>query len=305
MVAACARVATLIPVHVHLNGRVLPASEARISPFDRGFLFGDALYEGLRAFDGRIVGPEQHVRRLARGLEEIRLDWDARGLTELSLELLRTNELTNAFIYWQVSRGTPGVGRPVRSRLAPAGTRPTVFGYCVPAASLAECARTIPTKTAVTVADGRWARCHVKSTSLLGAILASMEAEQHGVDDSIFIRDGRVAEGTSANLFAALPAPGEPGGVEVVTPSLESAPMLAGVTRELVLQRAARGGVKIRERALGADELAGAREVMLCGTLTMITAVTRLDGRVLNDGAPGPACRRLHELLVEAIRDGA
>lgn len=289
---------------VHLNSRILPISDARISPLDRGFLFGDALYEGLRAFGGRIVEPELHARRLALGLAEIRLDWDAGRLTELSEELLRANGLGDAFIYWQVSRGTPAAGQPVRTRLLSAATTPTVFGYCSATPTLADCRRAVPTKSAITLGDDRWGRCHVKTTSLLGAILASLDAEQARADDAIFIRDGLVAESTSANLFAAIPVAGgasDPERVEIVTPALESTPMLAGVTRDIILAAAGRAGVPISQRPLRAEELARASEVMLCGTLTMVTAVTRLDGRVMNDGRPGPVARRLHELLIEAI----
>lgn len=293
---------------VHLNSRILPLSDARISPLDRGFLFGDALYEGLRAFSGRIVEPGLHARRFAQGLAEIRLDWDAGRLAELSEELLRANGLRDAFIYWQVTRGTPAPGQPVRTRLLSAPTAPTVFGYCSPTATLDECRRAIPTKSAITLADNRWGRCHVKTTSLLGAILASLDAEQARADDAIFIRNGLVAESTSANLFAAIPMAGSAGGngeaVEIVTPSLESTPMLAGVTRDVILVAAARAGVPVSQRPLRADELARASEVMLCGTLTMVTAVTRLDGRTMNDGRPGPVARRLHELLIDGIARG-
>ncbi|MCC6676732.1 MAG: aminotransferase class IV [Phycisphaerales bacterium] len=287
---------------VHLNSRILPLSDARISPLDRGFIFGDALYEGLRAFDGRIVGAPLHARRLAEGLKEIRLDWDASRLEAMSLELLAANGLKDAFIYWQVSRGAPGPGQPVRARLLKTDVRPTVFGYCSPTPTLTECRGTIPTKSAMTVTDTRWKKCHVKTTSLLGAIMASFDADAAGVDDAIFVADGRVSEGTSANLFAAVQRDDS---VEIVTPALDSAPMLAGVTRDVVLAAARRAGLPISERPLPADELARAREVMLCGTLTMITAITKLDGRVLGDGRPGETARRLHGLLIDAIASGA
>lgn len=288
-------------VLVHLNSRIIPLSDARISPLDRGFIFGDALYEGLRAFDGRIVGPGLHRDRLAAGLREIRLDWDASKLEDLSLELLAANGLKDAFIYWQVSRGSPGPGQPVRARLLKHEVRPTVFAYCSPTPTLAECRANLPTKSAITIPDARWKKCHVKTTSLLGAIMASYDADAAGVDDAIFISEGRVSEATSANLFAALRGPG---GVEIVTPALDSAPMLAGVTRDLVLARARLKGIPVSERPLTAGELGRAEEVMLCGTLTMVTAITRLDGRVLAGGRPGEAARTLHGLLIDAIAAG-
>ncbi len=283
---------------VHLNGELLPAGRARVGVFDRGFLFGDGVYEGLRAFDGRVVRMDLHVRRMEAGLRACRVPWDAARMETLTGELLRANGLRDAFIYWQVTRGEPGPGRPVRSRLLDGEARPTVFGYCVPAAPLAEYEHDrVPMKTAVTTPDTRWLRGTVKSISLLGSVLGAIEGSEAGADDAVFIRDGLVAESTSANLIAVVERAGV---TEVVTPSLESVPILAGVTRDILLAR----GAGIVERALRADDLALASEVMLVGTLTMVTSIVRLDGRQVGDGRPGPVARRLLRELIAAIREG-
>lgn len=280
---------------VHLNGQLLPASEARVSPFDRGFCFGDGIYEGLRSFSARVVGMDLHIKRMRQGLAEIRLPWEAGNLAPLSDELLAANKLADAFLYWQVSRGVPPPGQNPRARNFNGPVKPTVFGYCFPTPPLAS--HTEPaTKTAAIRPDHRWLRGHVKSISLLGGVVAGLEASDQGADDAILVRDGIVGEGTSSNVIAVLPTSG---GTEIVTPSLESASILAGVTRDLLL----RAAPEIVQRPLRVDELTAASEVMLLGTLTMVTAITKLDGRPVGNGAAGPVARRLLATLCAAIRN--
>lgn len=302
---------------VHLNGKLLPSADARVSPFDRGFLFGDGLYEGLRAFDARVVALDLHIKRLSEGLREIALPWDAAALPPLTRDLLNANNLRDAFIYWQVTRGTPGPGRPVRSRIAPPDLAPTVFGYAVPAPPLSAYPP-VPAKSAVTVLDTRWHRGHVKSISLLGNVLGSMLAHDRGADDALFVRDnldtGQVAEGTSANLIAALPQPD--GTTQLVTPPLSTISILKGVTRDLLLARSPSapaerapsprggGGLPIIERPLFAHELPTASELMLCGTLTMVTSITTLNNRPVGDGKPGPMAHALLHRLIDLIKTG-
>lgn len=286
---------------IHLNGQLVSRDQARVDPFDRGFLFGDGLYEGLRAFDGHVVGMARHVERLRSGLAEARIAWDAEALLGLTRELLDANSLRDAFIYWQVTRGVPAAGEPLRARVPSGAVRPTVFGYCLLAPALSAYSEP-PTKTAITTRDMRWLRGRVKSISLLGNVIASIEADDAGADDAVLVRDGLVAEGSSANLVAVVPDGDE--GWEVVTPSLESAPMLAGVTRDLLLaanKDAGSRGVVIVERALTTTELRRASEVMLLGTLTMVTSITKIDGRKVGDGSAGPVARSLLKSLVAVI----
>ncbi len=290
---------------IHLNGQLIPRDQARVDPFDRGFLFGDGLYEGLRAFDGHVVGMARHVERLRLGLAEARIPWNADRMAAVTTELLNANSLRDAFIYWQVTRGVPAPGQPVRARVPTGEVSPTVFGYCLPAPALSVYSEP-PMKSATTTRDTRWLRGRVKSISLLGNVIASIEASEAGADDAILIRDGLVAEGSSANLVAVVPDGDE--GWEIVTPSLDSAPMLAGVTRDLILDThghnapgSAASGLTIIERPLTVGELRRASEVMLLGTLTMVTAITTLDRRVLGDGTPGPAARTLLRTLVATI----
>jgi D-alanine transaminase len=289
---------------VSINSQLLPLDQARISPLDRGFLFGDGIYEGLRAFDGRVVAMDRHVRRMQAGLGAARIPWDAAQLSPLTRDLLTANNLRDAFIYWQISRGSPGPGQPVRTRLLKGPITPTFFGYCSPTPPLSayEPPNPPPAKTMAVVSDTRWLRGQMKSISLLGSVLAAIEADEAGADDAILVRGGLVAETTSANVILALPR--RDGSTELVTPSLESVPILAGVTRDLLIEAAPRHGLEIVERAVYAEELARASEVMACGTLTMVTSIVKLDRRAVGPGAAGAMARRLMHLLLEAIRAG-
>ncbi len=266
-----------------------------VSVFDRGFLFGDGLYEGLRAFDGVVVGMDRHVHRLAEGLAEARIPWDARRMPQLTDELLAASGLKDAFIYWQITRGVPAPGEPVRARVLGGEIRPTVMGFCYPTPALESHAEPA-SKRVITTRDTRWLRGAMKSISLLGGVLGAIEASEAGTDDAILIRDGIVAEGTSANVFLAIPGAG--GSVRLATPSLQSAPILAGVTRDLLL--AAMPTIEVR--SIGQQELAEASEVMLVGTLTMVTSLLSIDGRAVGDGRVGPAARRLLRTLTDVIR---
>ncbi|MBX3385082.1 MAG: aminotransferase class IV [Phycisphaeraceae bacterium] len=299
---------------VHLNGQLLPRDQARISPFDRGFIFGDGLYEGLRASAfgpeqcARVVAPHLHTARLAAGLRLTGIDFDAASLEPLTTELLAANNLTEAFVYWQITRGTPTGDEPVRSRV-PGGGRsapraaslragPTVFGYCVPQPPFDDFARLGPTvKSAVTLDDPRWSLGHIKSISLMGNIMASLRAMQASADDAILCRNGLVAEGLATNVILRTPDN------RLVTPNLESAPMLAGVTRAVLLDALPN---RIDVRPVRVEELATAREIILVGSMTMVASVTRLNEQPVGEAppTPGPAARELLTALIESFRSG-
>lgn len=297
---------------VHLDGQLVPRSAARISPFDRGFLLGDGVYEGLRSIPvgdagARIIGLRAHVRRMQAGLDEAGIAWDAPAIGPASLDLLRANGLREAFVYWQVTRGTPPEDEPVRSRAPAKGSRmrPTVFGYCTPQPPL-ESITVPPTKRAVVCRDVRWEMGHLKSISLMGNVLTALKADAAGADEAVLVRagrggelsDGLLSEGLATNIVLAIPQ--EDGGTEIATPSLESVPMLSGITRSILVRIVP----EIVQRPVRASELARASEVMYVGTTTLVTSVTHVDGRPVGDGRPGPVARRLLGALVGAIREG-
>jgi D-alanine transaminase len=283
-------------VIVHLNGKLVPAAQATVSVFDRGFVFGEGVYEGLRSFRGRLVAMDKHIRRMKTGLDECRIDWDPARMIPLTEELLQANATPDAFIYWQVTRGHPGPGQPVRTRTPQGAMTPTVFGYCSAQPAI-EKFSTPPTVTCAVRPDTRWSRGHLKSTSLLGGVLAAIEAQEAGASDAIMVRDGLVTEATASNVILAVKS--RSGETELVTPSLESVSILAGVTRALELEQ----GPGIVSRPVMVDELSRASEIMLLGSTSMVTSVTELDGRPVGEGKPGPQAHRLLRALVEIIRD--
>lgn len=295
---------------IHLNGQLLSRDQTRIDPFDRGFIFGEGVYEGLRSIawkDGcRVIGLRRHIDRMQRGLDTARISFDISDLGPLTEQLVHANNLRDAFIYWQITGGTPGEGDPVRTRARGKHTRPTIFGYCSPQPPLT--AQSVPAvKRVITRRDIRWELGWLKSISLMGNVILAQQAEAAGVDEAILLRGGDaqgrgglVSEGLATNVLLAVPDGRGGDGTELVTPSLDSVSILTGVTRQILLMLEP----TIRERPIRAEELQTASEVMLIGTTTMVTSITEVDGRRIGDGAPGPQARRLLKLLVDGLTTG-
>jgi len=275
---------------VYLNGEFIPAAEAQVSVFDRGFLFGDAVYEVIRYFDGHPYGMDLHVQRLHRTLGEVRFaHFKAEEIVRLGRELLARNDRRDACVYWQISRGV-GTGR---AHLPPADMRPTVFGCVDPTPPLAECIT--PAEVAATMhEDWRWARCDIKSTNLLPNILGKLDATDRGAQEVIFHRGGRVSEGGSTSVLIAL-------GGRLIMPPIDDPDLsiLHGITRRIIARLP---GADLIERPVTVAELRGASEIILAGTRTLLAAVTSLDGRPVGDGRAGPMATSLLARFVEAIR---
>ncbi|HEU4588267.1 MAG TPA: aminotransferase class IV [Gemmatimonadales bacterium] len=278
---------------VFLNGDYLPRERALIPIDDRGFYFGDAVYEVLRAVNGRYVEPERHVARLARGIRELELpDPVAFGMDPMAAAevLLDRNALRQgqATVYIQVSRGAV---TPRRHAFPPAGTRPTVLVSTAPfVPKTKECTNGV---AAITHPDLRWQRCDLKTVNLLPNVLANQQATARGAYEAILLREGIATEGTHSSLFA------------VVGGELRTHPngpwILPGVTRDVVLELARAAGVRVREEAVTARELAAASELFLTGTTTDVMPVTQVDGRPVGSGTPGPITRQLARLFAAHI----
>lgn len=294
---------------VHFNGELMPLERARVSPLDRGFLFGEGVYEGLRAMawpqhSARILGVDRHIERMRLGLQAAGLAFDPAVIDQQSLELVRANGMRDAFVYWQVTGGTPRSGDPPRNRIAPPGLRPTVFAYCHPQPGLETLSGPAEKKAAV-LRDVRWELGWFKSISLMGNVHMAKAAAERGAEEAVLIRGGDergyggvVSEGLATNVVLVLPTAG--GGREIVTPSLESAPMLRGVTRDLLLG----WEPSIVQRRVTREELDVALEVMLIGTTSLVTAIVALDSRPVGDGRPGEVTRRLFHRLVRGYLAG-
>jgi len=303
-------------VLVHLNGKLVPHDQAAISPFDHGFLFGDGVYEGLRAFSHngqtRIIGQDRHIRRFNLGLAACGINWDAAQMAALTRQLLEANNLAEAFVYWQVTRGTPDLSAgPTRSRVpkhinsAAAPLPPTVFGYCSPMPALNLTGGVPALKRASLEPDLRWHQGHIKSISLLGNVIAAINgARNHQADEALFIRTLRTASGTEQHLLTegsytnAVVVLGTGDSARWLTPSDASVSILAGVTRDLLLDLEPR----LVKADITRDEVLSASEVLLVGTTTMVTTVTHLDGRQVAQ-TPGPVARHLHTVLCRAIAE--
>jgi D-alanine transaminase len=273
--------AAALPV-AWLNGAFVALAEARISPLDRSFLFGDGVYEVLPVYDGRpfLAGP--HLARLARSLHEMAIPnpHSAAGWLALLDELVARNGGGDMSLYLQVSRGA----EPGRNHAAPAGLVPTVFMMATPP-SPPNPALATDGIAAITLADPRWKRCDIKSTALLGNVFAKNAAAAAGAREAILVADGLLREGASSSVLVVLEgrvhAP--PDGQEI----------LPGTTRELVLALAREAGIGVTVAPIAAVRLAGAAEILVLNASGGVQPVTRLDGRPVGDGRPGPVFRRL------------
>ena len=262
---------------VFFNGTFIDKAQATVSVDDRGFLFGDGVYEVFRATEGELFAADRHLRRLARGLAVLELARPA-ALTDAALlaaarRVLDDNALTrgDALVYLQITRGAAG---PRAHHFPPAGTPPTVY--------LAANAFTPPD-------DVRARRCDIKPIQLLPNVLAKQRAVRADAFEAVFVRDGRITEGASANLFAVL------GGTLRTHPADHH--ILPGITREILLEEAEQLGVAVVETAVTPKDLANAEEVFVTSTSADVMPVVRVDGRPVGGGQPGPVAQRLHTAL--------
>lgn len=281
---------------VFLDGEYLPQAQAKVSVNDRGFLFGDGVYEVVRAYDGRLFEAEAHLERLEHGLRALAIDGSGASrerLYEIAAHLLHENRLTegDATVYLQITRGAA----PRTHAFPPGGCTPTLY---------VACARFVPPRqlreegaAAITHPDLRWSRCDLKTVNLLPNCLAKQRAVEAGAFEAILIRDGVVTEGASSNAFA------------VVDGELRTYPksnyILPGITRDVVLRLAAEQGIPCRETPVLQEELAHVDELFLTGTTTDVQAIVRLDGRPVGDGRPGPVARALRDALMALLRGEA
>ena len=276
---------------VFLNGEYLPKDEAVVSVDDRGFLFGDGIYEVTAAYNGRLFRFEEHKARMTRGLRELRIEYELDALRGLKEELLTRNGLEDveaAYVYVQVTRGVA----PRTHAFPSERVEPTVYAFAR-AYTRPSPERWSQGFKAITVPDRRWARVDIKAIALLPNVLAQQAAVDANVDDAIYVKDGVAMEGAHNNLFAVIDG--------VVTTAPKSNYILHGVSRDCVLELAQGLGLPVAERAIQLDELYGADEIFFTGTTTEVRPTVEVDGRAIGQGAVGPVARRLFEAFVEAV----
>jgi D-alanine transaminase len=271
---------------VYLNGHYLPDDQARISPLDRGFTYGDGVYEIIRAYHGKPLFLGEHFARLAASCAKMRIGVYLTPLEEVAVRLLGENRLADeALIYLQVTRGVAQ-----RSHVfPPPDTKPTVFGMAW--AYRQNPVFADPGMTAILEPDVRWSRCDIKTTSLVPNSFSAQRAKELGAHEGLFVRDGVVQEGSLSNFFAVFDG-------EVRTAPLSNY-ILPGITRAVVLDLCREHGIPCRETPVFATELGDADELFLTSTPYEVVPVHCLEGRTLP--AERPVTRRLAQLYKEIV----
>ena len=276
----------------YLNGAYLPLEEARISPMDRGFLFGDGIYEVVPSYGGRMVGFGPHIERMMNGLAaiDIKLDYSEAQWRAICEELMAANGAGDLGIYLHVSRGAD----TRRFHAYPEGVEPTVFGFTfdIPPAPVSDRATT-PVYTVTTAQDMRWKRCNIKSTALLGNVMHFNQGYQGGHNETILYNaSGELTEASACNVFVVK------NGV-VATPDTDHQ-ILPGITRLLLIEiLSADGSIPIEERVVTLDELRNAEEVWISSSTKEIAPVIMVDGTPVGDGEVGDVWEQAQALFSE------
>lgn len=271
----------------YLNGQLLPIEEAKVPALDRGFLFGDGVYEVIPVYAGRLFRFKQHIARLENSLRGIRLpmkqtlqDW-----ANICHQLIEQNALNNASIYLQITRGA----YTERNHDFPADPTPTIFAMitALPKVQPAPSDKDLRGISAITAEDIRWQRCDIKAITLLANCMLKQQALECGANDTILVRGGVAFEATSSNLFIVRD------GV-IITPPL-SEHLLPGITRDFVLWLAEQHGILTEQRLIPEHELLQADEIWLTSSTKEIRPVTRLNDVTIGDGTAGPVWRQMYD----------
>ncbi len=276
---------------VYLNGKYIPHEQATVSVYERGFLFGDGVYEVIRSYRSYFFEKDAHWRRLQYGLEALHLRFDDfPALESIARRLLAENNLLNdeALIYFQITRGA---AIPRKHFFPPPGTPPTVYiaaSKFVPAHELTE-----KGVSAITMPDIRWDRCDLKTINLLPNVLASQKAHEQGADEAIFIHEGVATEASHSNFFAVFDG-------KIITHPL-SHKILPGITRAVVLELCRELRIPVEETPPSAARLPQAGELFLSRTTGEVVPIVRLDNAVIAAGKPGRITRRLQEAFAQRI----
>lgn len=279
---------------VYLNGAWLPEEEARISVFDRGFLFADAVYEVTSILHGKLLDFPGHAARLSHSVAALGISMPVgrKELLTLHQEIARRNGMTDGLVYLQISRGAHD-----RDFLYPDTLHPTFLMF-TQAKNLLANPKWQTGMALCTAPEGRWANRQIKTVQLLYSSQAKMQAHDNGFDDVVFVEDGLITEASSAN-FHIVTADGA-----LVTRGLSNA-LLHGITRASVLDIARKTGMMVEERAFSPADAAQASEAFISSASNFITPVISIDGQIIGDGIPGPISQKLRELYIEErLADG-
>jgi D-alanine transaminase len=276
---------------LYVDGNWVEPGEAAVQPEDRGYNFGDGIYEVVRIYKGRLYQWDAHVARLYRSAREIKMEltWTAEELGQLAQQLLAKNGITpedDANLYLQISRGAAP-----RLHDIPSGIRPVIMAFVRrKERPLADMKKGL---TAQLIPDIRWLRCDIKTLNLLGAVLVKQYAKDAGAQESILHRDGIITECSASNLFA------------VKNGALYTHPadnlILHGITRQTVIDLAKMNGIRVHEEAFDIEFLKQADELFLTSTTAEVMPIVSVDGAAVGDGQVGPMVQKLQALFEEHI----
>ncbi len=272
--------------NVYLNGTFLPIEEAKISVMDRGFLFGDSIYEVIPAYNGRLFRLAHHLDRLQNGLQAISMDnpMTQEEWSSILNQLVQQNPKQDQSIYLQVTRGSA----EKRDHALPENIQPTIFAMATPIKYEPSGNSGI---AAITLDDVRWRLCNIKATTLLANVLLKQQAKDAKATEAILIRDGEAMEGAASNLFIV-------SNEELITPP-KSNFLLPGITRDLILELAAKNGISYTERAIQEEELESADEIWLTSSTKEIMPVTTLNDKPVASAKPGELYKRMSAIYAE------
>ena len=276
-------------MNAYLNGQFLPLADAKISVLNRGFVFGDGVYELVPVYSKKAFRLDEHLRRLQGSLDSIRLanphsidEWRDRILQMIALQ-----DFTDQSLYIQVTRGTPDEGQPPRDHAFPKDVAPTVFMFSQPLVTSTPEQKAAGV-CAVTAVDNRWLRCNIKAISLLANILLRQQAIDVECAETVMLRDGFLTEGAASNIFVVKD------GVLMTPPP--SSLMLTGVTYDVVLEVAAAHGIPREIRPISEAEVRAADELWMTSSTKEIMPIVKLDGVPVGTGTPGPLARQMDAL---------
>ncbi|MCY0881568.1 MAG: D-amino-acid transaminase [Firmicutes bacterium] len=272
-------------MHVYFNGTVQEETAIKISMDDRGFLFGDGVYEGIRVYPGYLFAWERHMRRLQNSLNAVEIAFDPQTLEQPAHELLKHFPEQHGVLYIQITRGI----HPRAHAYPDKGVLPpTVLMWIRPAEALTPEA-VQQGVFAITTADQRWSQVWIKSLNLLPNVLAKTQAQKVGAYEAIFLRDGFVTEATMSNVFIVKD--------QVVRTAPATNYILPGITREIVLELARQGGISFEERPFSLQELHQADEVFVTNSIAEILPVTQVDEQTIGSGEAGSVTLSLRRLF--------
>jgi D-alanine transaminase len=274
----------------YLNGKFIPKEEVAISPDDRGFIFGDGIYEVVRWYEGFFYDMDGHLQRMKRSLRELRINWtEADSFPLIALNLIKQNGFENqpSLVYIQVSRGAAK-----RTHFFPSPeVNPTIYAYAwgfKPDKTSQEAGIKVMLKE-----DIRWSRCDIKSISLLANTISFQEAWENGLKECIFVRNGMITEGSHSNIFFVID--------KTLYTHPESNYVLSGITRRNILRIAREAGINIREEALNENRLRFAQEAFITNTSAEATPVIDIGGNTIGQGIPGPVTKLIMERFMAEL----